>query len=124
MALGGNSSRASPLAQRQSQHVGMQELGSVEEALEQARVALQERDFLIVAHERSEDALASHALELTSRLDVACGDVTSLAERCADDVGVICGDGGGMGGWRKLQFFWGWGSCVNVSVCVHLEHQQ
>lgn len=61
----------------------VQELGASQEALAAARLGLQERDFLVLAHERSEDALASHALDLTARLDAACGDVRALADRCA-----------------------------------------
>lgn len=64
----------------------MQELQTAEEALERARTGLQERDFLIIAHERAEDALASHALDLSTRLEAACADVKTLSHRC---VGLV-----------------------------------
>ena len=59
----------------------VQELTAIIGELDRARVGLQERDFLIVAHERSEDALAGHALDLTAKLDVACADVKTLSNR-------------------------------------------
>lgn len=59
----------------------MQELGCTRELLEAAKVGLQERDFLVLAHERSEGALATHALELTRKLDNSCGNTSRLAGR-------------------------------------------
>ena len=60
----------------------LQERSRLEGALERARVGLEERNFLIVAHERSESSLAAHALDLTCRLNVALADHASLARRC------------------------------------------
>ncbi|KAK9807071.1 hypothetical protein WJX73_000118 [Symbiochloris irregularis] len=69
-------------AQLQAQlHTTQLELGSTRELLEAARVGLQERDFLVLAHERSEDALATHALDLTGKLEASCGDAVRLAGR-------------------------------------------
>lgn len=59
----------------------MQELAAARQALDRARLGLQERDFLVVAHERSEAALAGHARELTAKLQGACADVSALSHR-------------------------------------------
>ena len=58
-----------------------QERARLAGALERARVGLEERNFLIVAHERSESSLAAHALDLTGRLDAALADHASLTRR-------------------------------------------
>jgi len=59
----------------------MQELHSTYEALQQSRLACEERDYLIATHERSEAALASHAGALTTELQQAANDMTSLFNR-------------------------------------------
>ena len=61
----------------------LQERSRLEGALERARVGLEERNFLIVAHERSESSLAAHALDLTCRLNAALADHASLTRRCS-----------------------------------------
>jgi hypothetical protein len=60
----------------------LQELQSAFAALQQSRVALEERDFLIATHERSEAALAGHAATLTSGLQSAAANVEALFTRC------------------------------------------
>lgn len=50
-------------------------------ALQQSRVALEERDFLIATHERSEAALAGHASALTTGLESAAANVEALFTR-------------------------------------------
>ncbi len=60
----------------------LQELRSTFEALQQSRVALEERDFLIATHERSEAALADHANGLTSGLQSAAANIEALFNRC------------------------------------------
>ena len=55
----------------------------LQQALERARTGLEERNFLIVAHERSEATLAAHALDLTGRLETALADHALLTARCA-----------------------------------------
>ena len=59
----------------------MQELHSTYEALQQSRLACEERDYLIATHERSEAALASHAGALTTELQQAANNMTSLFNR-------------------------------------------
>ena len=61
----------------------MQELSSTYEALQQSRLACEERDYLIATHERSEAALASHAGSLTSELQQAANNMASLFDRQA-----------------------------------------
>ena len=61
----------------------MQELSSTYEALQQSRLACEERDYLIATHERSEAALASHAGSLTSELQQAADNMASLFDRQA-----------------------------------------
>ncbi|BDA48169.1 Kinesin-like protein KIN-5C [Coccomyxa sp. Obi] len=58
-----------------------EELRSTFEALQQSRVALEERDFLIATHERSEAALAGHAAGLTSGLRSAATNIEALFNR-------------------------------------------
>lgn len=56
-----------------------------------ARLGIQERDFLVATHERCEGALASHATSLTTELDGAAQEVTSLFDRQAIAMGAsIC----------------------------------
>lgn len=69
--------------QPQAGSVRLQELRSTYEALQQSRVALEERDFLIATHERSEAALAGHATGLTSGLQSAAANIEALFTRCA-----------------------------------------
>ncbi len=59
----------------------MQELQSTYEALQQSRLACEERDYLIATHERSEAALASHASALTAELQQAAASMSSLFNR-------------------------------------------
>ena len=61
--------------------VHAQELRRSLSALNTARQGIQERDFLIATHERSEHALAGHASSLCSELDGAAQEVTSLFDR-------------------------------------------
>jgi hypothetical protein len=60
-----------------------QELASTFDALAAARTALEERDFLIAAHGRSEAALAGHAAELAAGLAAAADDTRLLLDWCA-----------------------------------------
>ena len=60
-----------------------QELASTFDALAAARRALEERDFLIAAHGRSEAALAAHAAELSAGLAAAAADTQLLFDRHA-----------------------------------------
>ena len=53
----------------------------LEQALQRARTSVEERNFLIVAHERSEATLAAHALDLTSRLDTTLASHAVLDAR-------------------------------------------
>ena len=53
----------------------------LEQALQRARTGVEERNFLIVAHERSEATLAAHALDLTGRLEAALTSHTTLDAR-------------------------------------------
>ena len=59
----------------------VQELQSTYEALQQSRLACEERDYLIATHERSEAALASHASALTEELQQAAANMSSLYNR-------------------------------------------
>ena len=61
----------------------VQELASTFGALAAARRALEERDFLIAAHGRSEAALAEHADALAAGLAALTADTQLLFERCA-----------------------------------------
>ena len=61
--------------------VPVQELQSTLLALRKARVGIEERDFLIATHERSENALASHASNLCGELGEAAQDIVSLFDR-------------------------------------------
>eukprot|EP00873_Tetraselmis_striata_P027928 jgi/Tetstr1/448192/TSEL_035483.t1 len=54
------------------------ELEKTTDALNQARQHIQERDFLIAAHLRSEQALATHAESLTDELARATEEITQL----------------------------------------------
>ena len=60
-----------------------QELEETFAALMQARVGLEERNFLIATQERSERALANHATSLTGELQRVTEDVAALFCRCA-----------------------------------------
>ncbi|KAK9804380.1 hypothetical protein WJX72_010110 [[Myrmecia] bisecta] len=60
-----------------------EELKSTYSALRKARLGMEERDFLIATHERSENALASHAVNLSSELGAASDDIKSLFDRLA-----------------------------------------
>lgn len=51
------------------------------EALQQSRLACEERDYLIATHERSEAALAGHAGALTDELQRASDSMASLFSR-------------------------------------------
>ena len=68
---------------------GLQELQRSLTALNMARLGIQERDFLVATHERCEGALASHATSLTTELDGAAQEVTSLFDRQAIAVGAL-----------------------------------
>lgn len=59
----------------------MQELQSTYEALQQSRLACEERDYVIATHERSEAALASHASALTAELEHAAVSMSNLFNR-------------------------------------------
>ena len=61
--------------------VWLQELRRSLAALTTARQGIQERDFLIATHERSEHALAGHANVLCNELDSAAHEVTALFDR-------------------------------------------
>ena len=61
----------------------MQELRRSLAALNTARQGIQERDFLIATHERSEHALANHANSLCSDMDGAAQEMTALFDRYA-----------------------------------------
>ncbi|DBB12142.1 TPA: hypothetical protein ACH3X3_006251 [Trebouxia sp. C0006] len=56
-------------------------------ALNVARQGIQERDFLIATHERSEHALAGHANSLCSELDSAAQEVNHLFDRLESTAG-------------------------------------
>lgn len=60
----------------------MQELAEVTHAYEQARLGMQERDFLIVAHNRSEAAILEQSAALTGKLHQADQKIKELHERC------------------------------------------
>lgn len=60
----------------------LQELRHSLAALNTARQGIQERDFLIATHERSEHALANHANSLCSDMDGAAQEVNALFNRC------------------------------------------
>jgi len=62
---------------------GPQELASTFDARAPAPTALEERDFLIAAHGRSEAALAGHAAELAAGLAAAADDTRLLLDWCA-----------------------------------------
>ena len=68
----------------------MQELQSTYEALQQSRLACEERDYLITTHERSEAALASHAGALTNDLQQAVDNMESLFNRRATSQLFYC----------------------------------
>lgn len=59
----------------------LQELRRSLAALNTARQGIQERDFLIATHERSEQALAQHANSLCSDMDGAAQEMTALFDR-------------------------------------------
>lgn len=59
----------------------MQELQATHKALQQSRLACEERDYLIATHERSEAALAGHAGALTDELQRASDSMASLFSR-------------------------------------------
>lgn len=54
------------------------QLEEAHEALRLARQGIEERDFLIATHERSEEALAEHAVSISGEL-----------QHAADDIGVL-----------------------------------
>lgn len=56
-------------------HVQLEE---AHEALRLARQGIEERDFLIATHERSEEALADHAVSVSGELQHATEDITAL----------------------------------------------
>ncbi len=56
-------------------HVQLEE---AHEALRLARQGIEERDFLIATHERSEEALADHAVSVSGELQHAATDITAL----------------------------------------------
>ena len=59
-------------------------------ALNTARQGIQERDFLIATHERSEHALANHANSLCSDMDGAEQEMTALFDRYAAPKAPFC----------------------------------
>jgi chromosome segregation ATPase len=54
------------------------QLEEAHEALRLARQGIEERDFLIATHERSEEALADHAISLSGELQHAAKDIGAL----------------------------------------------
>jgi len=71
-----------PAARASEPRAAPQELASTFDALAAARTALEERDFLIAAHGRSEAALAGHAAELAAGLAAAADDTRLLLDWC------------------------------------------
>lgn len=67
-----------------------QELRRSLAALNIARQGIQERDFLIATHERSEHALANHANSLCSDMDGAAQEMTALFDRYAAPKASFC----------------------------------
>jgi hypothetical protein len=61
----------------------MQELLDTYNALQAAKTAIQERDFMIATLERAETALAGHADHLTLSLVAAAGDLQAVVTRHA-----------------------------------------
>lgn len=61
----------------------MQDLSEATQAYEQAKLGIQERDFLIVAHTRSEAAILAQSAEVTSKLHEADKTIESLYDRLA-----------------------------------------
>ena len=59
----------------------VQELHATQLALRRARVAIQERDFLLATHERSESALASHSVNLCGELERTAAELGDLHGR-------------------------------------------
>ena len=59
----------------------VQELHTTQLALRRARVAIQERDFLLATHERSESALASHSVNLCGELERTAAELGDLHGR-------------------------------------------
>ncbi|KAK9827565.1 hypothetical protein WJX74_010806 [Apatococcus lobatus] len=64
-----------------------EELAETYSALQRARQGLEERDFLIATHERSEDALAEHAAGLARSLQTSVQDLQSTFSLCEEGIG-------------------------------------
>jgi hypothetical protein len=74
----------------------LQELLDTYSALQAAKTAIQERDFMIATLERAETALAGHADHLTSSLVAAAGDLKAAVTRQAAAASVtykLCAPG-------------------------------
>ena len=59
----------------------VQELAGMSEACDQARLGIQERDFLIATRKRSENAIITQASNLTSELQQASAALDGLYQR-------------------------------------------
>ncbi|KAL3151849.1 hypothetical protein ABBQ38_012814 [Trebouxia sp. C0009 RCD-2024] len=91
-------------------------------ALNTARQGIQERDFLIATHERSEQALAQHANSLCSDMDGAAQEMTALFDRLATTAGRECSNAEVVqqlrqGAESRLQ-------AINTAVSSSLLQQQ
>ena len=59
----------------------IQELDETCAALEMAKTGIEERDYLIAAHEEAEDRIVSHAIEITESLTTAADDTYRLHDK-------------------------------------------
>lgn len=59
----------------------LQELAEATHAYEQAKLGIQERDFLILAHNRSEAAILAQSAALTNELSTADQKIAELYTR-------------------------------------------
>ena len=59
----------------------IEELDETCEALELAKTGIEERDYLIAAHEQAEDRIVSHAIEITETLTGAADDTYKLHDK-------------------------------------------
>ena len=62
-------------------HNKIEELDETCEALELAKTGIEERDYLITAHEQAEDRIVSHAIDLTENLTTAADETSRLHDK-------------------------------------------
>ena len=62
-------------------HSKILELDETCEALELAKTGIEERDYLIVAHEQAEDRIVSHAIEITDNLTTVAEETYKLHDK-------------------------------------------